>query len=507
MNFIFRSLVLCSFTLTQAQEISELWGKQGEKWSPGSRLPDISYAGYHAGEKPLPDVPVIANVQDFGAKGNGQDDDTAAILRAVEATEEGAIYFPPGRYVVSDIIWIRKPNIVLRGAGPDQTVLFFPRTLEDVRSRMTKNSSGKATSSYSWSGGFLWAEGKIERERLAHITEGAKRGETTVEISAPSQPFTPGQWISIVQNDTPDHSLLTHLYAGNPGDISRIKKPYTYTLTNRVVSYEEGVLTLERPLRSDIRLEWTPTIRTYEPSVTEVGIEHLAMEFPVKPYPGHNFTEKGMNGIAFSQVAHSWVRNVTIRNSDSGIFITGDFCTLTGIVLDSERPDPKGSTGHHGISLGRDSVLEQFHINTRFVHDITLSRLANGNVIKNGRAEDLSLDHHKRGPHANLFCNLDAGKGSRLWKSGGGRNLGKNAGAWNTYWAIRSRQPVPLPRKFFAPDVINLVGLNLKQPTAKDPGGRWVEAMSPDSLQPQDLHAAQVTRRLAQSQKEPDGQP
>ncbi|MCX6906896.1 MAG: hypothetical protein NTY01_02510 [Verrucomicrobia bacterium] len=57
---------------------SDLWGTAGEKWTPQSRLPDFSFAGYHAGEAPIPDVAVKASVKNFGAKGDGVADDTAA---------------------------------------------------------------------------------------------------------------------------------------------------------------------------------------------------------------------------------------------------------------------------------------------------------------------------------------------------------------------------------------------------------------------------------------------
>ena len=42
----------------------------------------------------------VANVQDFGAKGDGHSDDTAAILKALASVPErgGVVYFPPGQY-------------------------------------------------------------------------------------------------------------------------------------------------------------------------------------------------------------------------------------------------------------------------------------------------------------------------------------------------------------------------------------------------------------------------
>ncbi len=36
--------ILCS--AASAQSYSELWGRNGEKWRPGGRLPDFSFAGY-----------------------------------------------------------------------------------------------------------------------------------------------------------------------------------------------------------------------------------------------------------------------------------------------------------------------------------------------------------------------------------------------------------------------------------------------------------------------------
>ncbi len=45
---------------------SALWGKQGERWQPGGRLPDFSYAGYRMGEAPIPRLPVKADVKHFG---------------------------------------------------------------------------------------------------------------------------------------------------------------------------------------------------------------------------------------------------------------------------------------------------------------------------------------------------------------------------------------------------------------------------------------------------------
>ncbi len=75
-------LALLTLTLNAGgQQVSVLWGRNGETWTPQSRLPDFSFAGYHFGEDPLPRPDVVSNVRNFGAQGDGKHDDTPAASR------------------------------------------------------------------------------------------------------------------------------------------------------------------------------------------------------------------------------------------------------------------------------------------------------------------------------------------------------------------------------------------------------------------------------------------
>ena len=63
---------------------SSHFGCRGELWAAAGRLPvDWSFAGYAAGDMPLPRVPVVGNVRDYGARGDNVTDDTGAFLRAL----------------------------------------------------------------------------------------------------------------------------------------------------------------------------------------------------------------------------------------------------------------------------------------------------------------------------------------------------------------------------------------------------------------------------------------
>ncbi len=496
-----RTLLLAAFcgllSLTsRGVEYSALWGKDGEKWDPAGRLPDVSYAGYACGEKPIPKVPVAASVRDFGAKGDGVTDDSEAFLTAIAKTGRGAIAVPAGRYRISKILEINKPGIVLRGAGPGKTVFVCPVPLNDIKPNWGQNTGGRKTSNYSWSGGIVWFTGAGDGKRIGSITASASRGSHLIHVDGNTAALKPGDWIEIRVKDDENRSLLEFLYSGDPGNLSSIK-PGTHrtNFVTRLKAVGNGVLETERPLRIDVRPEWTPEVYTYAPAVTGSGIEDIGFEFPARPYQGH-FSELGFNAVAFSGVAHCWARNLVITNSDSGIFAGGRFCTLEGIVCRTDGVKESGGVfGHHGLTLsGHDNLCTRFTIRQRFVHDLSVERGA-GNVFSVGSGTDLCFDHHKRAPYENVFTDLDIGEGTRMWKCGGGSNLGRQSGARGTFWNIRARHAQKLA-EVFGPPSMNYVAVQTKEKSVTEITGRWFEAVPPAEIQPANLHHAQLMKRL-----------
>ena len=72
---------------------------------------------------PLPPEQTWANIRDFGAKGDGVADDTAAFKEAIAAHR--AIYLPMGFYVVRDTLMLR-PETALIGLHPGATQIILP---------------------------------------------------------------------------------------------------------------------------------------------------------------------------------------------------------------------------------------------------------------------------------------------------------------------------------------------------------------------------------------------
>jgi hypothetical protein len=474
---------------------SELWGRDGELWSPSGRLPDFSYAGYRNGNQPIPDYPTTTSVAAYGARGDDDVDDTAAFKAALAATESGAVLVPPGRYIISDILLINKGGVVLRGDGTDKTTLYFTRPLEAIAPNTGATTSGRPTSNYSWSGGLVKLQGKITSIPLAHITAPAVRGDRIITLDKADK-LSVGQWIEIALTDTPENTLAVHLYSDDAGDISQLKGSTKTSLVTRITRIEGNKVELERRLRFDVRAEWKPLVKTFRPSVQDSGVEDLTFEFPVTPYAGH-FTEQGFNPVAFENVANCWARRLKFVNPDSGPMVGGVFNTVSDVVYESTRPaDEGGNQGHHGIYLGGtgDHLFTRFDIRMKFVHDISVSH-AGGVVVSNGKGVDLCFDHHKRAPYETLFTNIDLGLGTRPWKCGGGAGLGKNAAGRATFWNLRAAGPLPPPPASFAPWSLNLVGVDLGQPAVITPKGLWREIEPGTQVEPRDLYAAQLAER------------
>ena len=70
----------------------------------------------------------VTNVRDFGADGYDTQDDSAAIQAALDSLVKpvnqygwswsgGIVYFPPGRYRVTETLDIRAPNVTIQGSG------------------------------------------------------------------------------------------------------------------------------------------------------------------------------------------------------------------------------------------------------------------------------------------------------------------------------------------------------------------------------------------------------
>lgn len=461
-----------------AAQTSALWGAHGELWAPESRLPDFSHAGYHEGEAPLPEPPVAANVLDFGAKADGVSDDSSAIQAAIDATSAGAVLLPKGRYRVSQVVRIEKSGVVLRGEGSGTTgsVLVVDRSLADVFG---------ADQKWSYSGGFLHVRSTQTGTLLAALTGSAARGDRALSLAAGAA-LAPGQLVELRQVDDGSGSLGRHLHAelADSGTCA-YQVPLRFDWPVRVDSVNGAEVQLRQPLRTDVRAAWSPELWTL-PAVSEVGVEHLRVEFPDVPYAGH-LKEPGYNALFLSDgVVDAWVRDVTVVNADDAFLTESRVKNVSFVGVRTE-----GRQGHHGFNLNQsaDVLIDGFTMQSEWWHTVTVDHRTNGTVVTRGQSPlPMSLDHHRDSPFENLFTELSA----YGFQSGGSTCAGPQAGARNTYWNLAAPMIAPL---LWTPMQTNVIGdLAPELEPSQTPDREWLEQLgAPD---PPNLYDAQLAARL-----------
>jgi hypothetical protein len=498
--FPLRCLLLGTLLLNAAvcaAETSQLWGPKGEAWKPDSRLPDFSFSGYHCGEAPIPKVPVVANVKDFGAIGDGKADDTEAFKKAVDKAKSGAIFIPEGRYVLTSPIDIKKSNIVLRGAGPDKTVLVIPKSLQQIA---PKDVTDGFKSPYSFGGGFIQISGYGRGKKIGEVTEAAKRGDKRLKLASVPGVKT-GAWIRVLMDNS--KSLAQHLHAGQAeaGVATYKEKKNFVDWAVRVTAVAGTTIEIDRPLRFDVKPEWKAEVQSFSPSVEEVGIEDLAFEHAGVPKKDH-LKEEGYNSIHIRGAVNSWVRNVWVTDADNGVILGGArFCTIEKLVFKENKR--KGITGHHALWASggaQDCLFTDFKVETKYHHDLTVEGCACGNVFSTGSGVALNFDHHRNLPYENLFTDLDCGSGKRVWDSSGRGDRGPHTGARETFWNIRCTDTfAKVPTDWPLINVIGMKGYKVETPADK----AWIECV--DGVLPPNLYLAQREKRLGPQAGGPTG--
>jgi hypothetical protein len=324
-------------------------------------------------------------------------------------------------------------------------------------------------------------------QQIATIVAPAKRGDTVLTLSGKTG-LNVGDWIRLTMHDPGDRSLLKHILGDlqkNGNDTGKVD------WAAQVTAVDGPRITLDRPLRLDVRANWSPIVKAMKPTLSESGIESLGFEFPGVKKLAH-LKEAGFNAIQLVRAVNCWIRNVTVIDGDNGIDLSDcRFCTVDGFTTRAVKRT--GQTGHHALSakrLTQDCLFIRFRCDTTYIHDLTVASWANGNVFTKGSGVSINCDHHRSGPYENLYTDFDAGDARRLFKSSGSANMGPHSGARSTFWGIRGKGKFPgIPPAKEWP-LINLVGFGNFEPT-QETAGSWAEPCG-GMVTPANLWEAQV---------------
>jgi hypothetical protein len=468
-------------------------------------IPDFSYAGYRFGMAPLPETRgTVIDATDHGVVPDDGMDDAKALLRAIAAADRTqgkvTVQLPSGRIQIGEVIPLERSNFVLRGtgSGADGTELYFPRPLrivddpvrqEELRGYLKHEKKYEVVpdqninflfSEYSWSGAFLLVGPKKDRpvsydparDRRTPVLADplvAMQFGTTIKVKDASRlqigQVVQIQWFSI---DGPDSAILRSIYgdlsewnssaagAANPLTIGShhwafANRPVVVQPT-RISAIKGNTVTVGDPLLHGIAASQPAVIAAWD-HLEDVGIEAMRLTFPDNPWFGHHL-EAGYNGIYLTGLFDGWVRDVEIRNADSGILTDN----AGSITIDAVRTTGDHKA-HYTVHVGavHNVLVRDLVVDNPAVHPVSVNTRSTRSVFLRAEVHsDAIIDQHSGSNHQNLFDQLTlhvaparTAKGwtYRLWDAGGAPYWKPGHGLYNTHWNISLVFPDAVPQE------------------------------------------------------------
>ncbi len=307
-----------------------------EDWTPaytgpdGRFLHDFSYAGYHNGEaEPGQDVAdlTIDVVADHGADPDGMVDATAAFQAALTAAAQagGAVVtVPAGLYRIDGTLTATGSRVVLRGAGAEQSRLWFTRF------------AGMGYSSH------LSFVGTLALTDEALLVEDGEARASAVTV-ADAANYAVGDDVAVGWVISPEF-VAEHAMTGTWMVFNDAWQPFFW---RTVVAVDGDTLTLDVPLRYPAKLRDAASVRKVGGYLREVGVEALGVANAVGWDDA--WSENQVHVLSLRGVKDAWVRGVSSFPSPGAPadheFSKGRHLQSSGFeVLRSKRVTIEGST-------------------------------------------------------------------------------------------------------------------------------------------------------------------
>ena len=460
----------------------------GFPWSPKvladtvQYLPDFSHAGYQWGERPLPVHEPTLVVTDFGATGDDMADDTDAFRRTLEAAHAQpgpvVIGIPKGHFHLSGILFLERDSLILRGSGMGESLIFIEKPLGAldvppalVEFRDTLRVQGRTASPFSASGGIFWSRVPQESPAKRDIPIlGGRQGTHLITVA------------NLEDIELPADAQISWTTQG-----SGVEQQGIQDVT--LVARSGNTLYTKERLLANLTPEMQPRMTQVE-HLSEIGIEHLTIEFSHVPYGGH-YLEDGYNALYLTQVRHGWVRSVEIRNSDAGIVLNSS----SQVTL--EHISVAGRDGHIGIQLddSRNILVRDLRVLSHALHPLGCSGHSGYNVVSRGTIDRI---HDTGCMLPNLFDELTIesdGRTTMIWDA----DLRSGMIMWNTRVRYEHAEAMRLPAYLGElGDQAMVIGLDSNVPVRMDTSpDTYVEGVNRPSMMLPSLYQHQLQRRLA----------
>lgn len=382
--------------------------------------------GLHIATPELGGVADVALRRDFGAAGDGVQDDAPAFLALAEAVNTGRVaagsvaFVPPGRYRVvgNEPITFRRP-VVLRGAGTGDTTI---RIEYSAQRSIFLRAAGEGMYVRHSTGLY---EGRQERNAYPNTpfsgVQGVPaRGAMTLTLDRPDL-VSPGDQVYLLCDDYGDDVV----YRPN----NRRAEHFLLKQYLSGAAMEGSALQLDTPLRHDFAGA-SPRLYRWRPLVG-FGIEHLTIE-DRSDIPD---TEEAntFQAVQYDGVVDGWVWDVHFRNNTSIPLRVGRSrrVVVSECLFDRARHVGGGGNGYLPELYFSDDCLVEYCTSIAGRHALICNWSCWGNVFRYNRLTGTpNTETHGEYSVENLYLRNDC-RSSRMEIGGGGNDVHAHDGPYN----------------------------------------------------------------------------
>ncbi|WP_265764419.1 DUF6298 domain-containing protein [Fodinibius salsisoli] len=371
---VFGNVVLVSAQEQESPVFSKENGELGyARDDQGNRVPDFSYAGYMAGNEPIPDAPVKIVVP--LKKG----DDTRRIQSALDYVASlpaddrglrGAVLLEKGTYSVSGQLVLRTSGVILRGSG------------------MSKE------------GTVIEAAGQDRKELIRIVGKGDRKLGTEVDVSQPYVPvnamqfavekpelFQEGDQVVIRRPSTAKwiEELGMAEFGGNIDWIGWKPGERDIVWDRKVTKINDDTVFIDAPITTALDSTYGGgTIAQYfwPGRIRQVGIENIRL---VSSYDKDNPKDESHRWMAITMenVADAWVRQVVFEHfAGSAVLVRRSGRSIT--VEDSKSLNPVSEIGgqrrYTFWTKGQQTLFQRLYAENGY-HDFAVGYLSTLNAF------------------------------------------------------------------------------------------------------------------------------
>lgn len=328
----------------------------------GNRIPDFSYCGYMASEKPIPTIEakVFVKIQKGDATQRIQSAiDFVANLPLDNNGFRGAVQLDKGQFEVKGSLIIRASGIVLRGFGKNETTILGSgdsrETLINMKGKNDKTLQNaiKITNAY--------VPVNAQKINVADISP-FKIGDKII-IKRPSTK----EWIAELKTDHFGGGVTALGWKPNQRDLF-----WDRTIT----AINANEITLDVPLTTALDSIYgggTVSNYTWNGRISNVGIENLQL---ISTYDKINLKDEDHRwmAISFENVSDGWVRQTTFKHfagSAVNILATAKRITVEDCISTEPISEIGGQRRYTFFTLGQQTLFQRIYAENGY-HDFAV---------------------------------------------------------------------------------------------------------------------------------------